>query len=193
MQPVTTKASYPVVLFQVSRGGLELLNRDWEAYPGLTPGRWKMVSQGGWRSLVPEEYHPEVQKLMEISFSEDYTVVEFPVYWQETTVWLLVFAAAVQEPEGGMKIVGLAQDVTADREWQEAGPPLAEMEEADREKTPASLQELCHDISGPLTSILVNCEILLEGDCPDPLRQKAETIFTEALQIDQYLRSYRRV
>ena len=191
-QPANINAVVPVVLFQVSRHGLELLNRAWEEYPGLTPGRWQMIARGGWRSIVPEEFHPEVQKLALLSLPESYVVVEFPVYWQGMTVWLMVFAATVQEPDGGTKIVGLAQDVTADREWCSSTAPSAEAVAPAPLESPNPLRELCHDMSGPLTSILVNCEILLESDCPPPVREKAETIFTEALHMDQVLRNYRR-
>ncbi len=89
------------------------------------PNRWLGISRGGWRSLVPEEYHPEVEKLTLLQLSENYTVVEFPVYWQGTIKWLLVFAAAVALPEGGRKAVGRAQDVTSEQEGSFALAPVA--------------------------------------------------------------------
>ena len=188
---MNTLSSLPVVLFQVSSHGLELFNRAWEEYPGLTPESWLEISHGGWRKLIPQEFHAKVRKLGELSVSEGYTVVEFPVYWLRATVWLLIFAVAVEEPEGGRKIVGLAQDVTFQREWPQASFPGTE-EELDA--GPAdSLAQFCHDMSGPLTSILVNCELLMEGECPPSVRQKVESILSEALHLDQHLRSYRRV
>ena len=206
MFPEPPRPGLPVILFQITNQGLELLNSTWEEYPGLTPNRWAGISRGGWRSLVPEEYHPEVEKLSLLQLSENYTVVEFPVYWQDTTKWLLVFAAAVALPEGGRKVVGLAQDVT--REWEgtfavipAAGRELAAEEPesaavvSPSSKSPEageSVEELCHDLSGPLTSILVNCEMLMDDDCPPPVRQRLEGIFSEAMQINHHLRSHRR-
>jgi hypothetical protein len=194
----------PVSLFQITSRGLELLNRGWEDYPGLTPNRWLGISRGGWRSLVPEEYHPEVAKLASLPVSDTYTVVEFPVYWQDTTVWLLVFAAAVAETDGERKVVGLVQEISQERQW----PPAARIEAAGEQgaqgatalrsaSTPAdeaadSVEDLCHHLSGPLTSILVNCEVLMDSDCTPPVRERLEGIFNEAMQINQHLRSYRR-
>jgi hypothetical protein len=201
----------PVILFQVTNLGLELLNGNWEDYPGLTPNRWVGISRGGWRSLVPEEYHSEVEKLTLLRLSEGYTVVEFPVYWEDTVIWLLVFAAAVALPEGGRKVVGLAQDVTREREWSFALAPAASTETdqnasestslglsqsldlASSSSPHESLEDLYHDLSGPLTTILVNCEMLMEDDCPPPVRQRLEGIFAEAMHINKQLRSHRRV
>ena len=157
--------------------------------------------------MVPEEYHPEVEKLTMLQLSESYTVVEFPVYWQDTTKWLLVFAAAVALPEGGRKVVSLVQDITREREWTFALVPAGGQEvqvgESESERvafrpagppaSPESLEDLCHDLSGPLTSILVNCEMLMEDDCPPPVRQRLEGIFSEAMHINQQLRSHRRL
>jgi hypothetical protein len=102
---------------------------------------------------------------------------------------LLVFAAAVEEPGGERKIVGSVQDVSHQREWVNAG---VQAEKEYEELTGGPVQDLCHDISGPLTSILLNCELLMEGECPAPLRNKVQTIFSEAMQIDHHLRSLRR-
>jgi signal transduction histidine kinase len=57
------------------------------------------------------------------------------------------------------------------------------------DKTPA--RKLAHDISGPLTSILINCEMLLEEDCPPEARRRAETILAEAMHINRLLRESR--
>ncbi|MBI2819424.1 MAG: hypothetical protein HYX73_05550 [Acidobacteria bacterium] len=204
MFPKQTQPGTPVLLFEINSQGLQPLNRNWEDLLGLTPNRWLGISRGGWRSLVPEEYHPEVEKLTLLQLAESYTVVEFPVYWQNTTKWLLVFAAAVALPEGGRKVVSLVQDVTREREWTFALIPPAEdrVENLESESdlvathpasTEDSVEDLCHDLSGPLTSILVNCEMLMEDDCPPSVRQRLEGIFSEAMHINHQLRTHRRV
>jgi signal transduction histidine kinase len=207
MLPEQTRPGTPVILFQITKQGLQLLNGNWEDYPGLSPNRWLGISRGGWRSLVPEEYHPEVEKLALLELSESYTVVEFPIYWQDTTKWLLVFAAAVALPEGDKKVVGLAQDITHEREWSFATVTAADYDlglkesraevvassAAASQDPTESVENLCHDLSGPLTSILVNCEMLMEDDCPPPVRQRLEGIFSEAMHINHQLRSHRRV
>ncbi len=190
MSSTRTQSGFPTLLFQFSSRGLELLNRQWEDYPGLSPNLWLGINRGGWRSLVPEEYHSEVEKLARVSPGDGYTVIEFPVYWQESMLWLLVFAAAVEEPGRGRKIVGLVQDTSQQQQdllFAEASPPGV----PDREQPEHSLRDLCHDISGPLTSILVNCELLMDGDCPSPVREKVEAILSEAMHIDQHLRHRR--
>jgi len=109
-------------------------------------------------------------------------------------------------PEGGRKIAGLVQDVTREREGSFAASNTTEPESEPAAEEPSgssapeegasagtdSMAELCHDLSGPMTSILVNCELLLESECPPPMRQRLESIFSEAMQINQHLRSYRR-
>jgi phospho-acceptor domain-containing protein len=210
MRPDPSQPAIPVVLFEVVSDRLQLLNCDWEDVPSLSPNRWLGISRGGWRSLVPEEYHAEVEKLTMLPLSECYTVVEFPIYWQSSIKWLLVFAAAVAQSEGGRKVVGLVQDVTRDREWSFSlsSALLDGVQANDSEATlqpirppsgtPAaesaaeSVDDLCHDLSGPLTSILMNCEMLMEDDCPPPVREKLAGIFSEAMQINQQLRQHRR-
>jgi len=207
MLTAQTQSGTPVLLFQITSRGMQLLNSSWEELPGLTPNRWLGISRGGWRSLVPEEFHSEVEKLTLLPLSESYTVVEFPVYWQDTIKWLLVFAAAVAQPEGGRKVVGLAQDVTREREgsfaFSNAAEPDLESNNSESSINPIhppaprpseeSVAELCHDLSGPLTTILVNCELLMENECPPPVRQRVEGIFSEAMNINHQLRSHRRV
>ena len=185
-----TQSGLPTLLFQFSSRGPELLNRKWEDYPGLSPNLWLGINRGGWRSLVPEQYHSEVEKLAGLSLGDGYTVIEFHVYWQENMLWLLVFAATVEEPGRGRKIVGLVQDTSQ----QQPDLPFAEASPLGflyRERLKHSLRDLCHDISGPLTSILVNCELLMDGDCSSPVREKVETILSEAMHIDQHLRHRR--
>ena len=204
MFPEQTQPGTPALLIEITSQGLQPLNRGWEELQGLTPNRWLGISRGGWRSLVPEEYHPEVEKLTMLQLSESYTVVEFPVYWQDTTKWLLVFAAAVELPEGGRKVVGLVQDITREREWSFTliHPAEHQLENLESESglvathssgNGDSVEDLCHDLSGPLTSILVHCEMLMEDDCPPPVRQRLEGIFSEAMHINHQLRAHRRV
>ena len=204
MLPSQFRSHLPALLFQVTSRGLQLLNCQWDDLRGLTPNRWLGISLGGWRSLVPEEYHPEVEKLTALPLSETYTVVEFPIYWQDSTLWLLVFAAAVEDPELGWKVVGLAQDVTHEREraFAIAGRgdsgdqferlPVGRYHSENLPLSAGSVADLCHDLSGPVTSILVNCEMLMEDDCPPPIRKKLEGIFSEAMHINQHLRSHRK-
>ena len=203
MLPSQIQSGIPALLFQINSRGLQLLNCQWEDLRGLTPNRWLGISLGGWRSLVPQEYHSEVEKLSVLPLSETYTVVEFPVYWQDTTVWLLVFAAAVAEPDGSRKVVGLVQDVTHEREraFAQSGKSEPEFEPRSAEPQPEPLDavtpketvaDLCHDLSGPVTSILVNCEMLMEDDCPPPVRQKLQGIFSEAMHISHHLRNHRK-
>src|SRR3989304_5600611 len=101
MLPGQSQSILPVTHFQITSGGLQILNGCREDFPGLTPNRWLGISHGGWRSLVPEEYHPEVEKLTVLPLSENYTVVEFPVYWQDATVGLLGVAGGGGPAGGG--------------------------------------------------------------------------------------------
>ena len=63
------------------------------------------------------------------------------------------------------------------------------------------LRKLCHEISGPLTSILVQCDLLLQssplGDSKDlkaleDSRERIASIQEEALRISQHLRAASR-
>ena len=56
----------------------------------------------------------------------------------------------------------------------------------DTENTP--LRRLSHDISGPLTSILLNCEMLLDEECSTEARRRAQTILAEAMKINSLMR-----
>ena len=60
------------------------------------------------------------------------------------------------------------------------------------------LRKLCHEISGPLTSILVQCDLLLQSstladskDLEDS-RERIASIQEEALRISQHLRAASR-
>ena len=55
-----------------------------------------------------------------------------------------------------------------------------------------ALRQLCHEISGPLTSILVHCDLQLESDCTPATRARIEAILSEALRIHQRLRNSQR-
>lgn len=55
-----------------------------------------------------------------------------------------------------------------------------------------SVLQLSHDLSGPLTSILIHCDLLLEDDLSPEARHRVETILSETLRIDERLRSSSR-
>ena len=64
------------------------------------------------------------------------------------------------------------------------------------------LRKLCHEISGPLTSILVQCDLLLQSSPPKDSpkdskdskdsRERIASIQEEALRISQQLRAASR-
>ena len=60
------------------------------------------------------------------------------------------------------------------------------------------LRKLCHEISGPLTSILVQCDVLLQSSPPkdakdlEDSRERIASIQEEALRISQHLRAASR-
>ena len=60
------------------------------------------------------------------------------------------------------------------------------------------LRKLCHEISGPLTSILVQCDLLLQSSLPkdskelEASRERIASIQEEALRISQSLRAASR-
>jgi hypothetical protein len=60
----------------------------------------------------------------------------------------------------------------------------------DREKDP--LRQLCHEISGPLTSILVQCDMLLQTPPPPDSPDRIASIQEEALRISRSLRAASR-
>jgi hypothetical protein len=179
--------SLPAIVFQFSSHRLELANRALPLFPGLTPAKLSKILRGEWQKLVPEEFHPVVRKLGGLLKSEGYTTVEFPAYWMRNTVWLRIFAAAVSPEKGPTKIIGLAQDVTSQRhlcaDSETAAEPLLE-EDGDPWK------RIRHDISSSLTSILMNCELLLDSSGDSGSRERINSILSEALRIDQFLQQY---
>ena len=54
------------------------------------------------------------------------------------------------------------------------------------------LRRLCHEISGPLTSILVQCDLLLEESLAADSRERIAAIREEALRISRSLRAASR-
>ena len=50
------------------------------------------------------------------------------------------------------------------------------------------VRQLCHEISGPLTSILVHCDLLLEHTSAPDSRERLEAIQEEALRVSRYIR-----
>ena len=72
--------------------------------------------------------------------------------------------------------------------------PITEttLSEERSEQEDDALRQLCHEISGPLTSILVHCDLQLESDCTPATRARIEAILSEALRIHQRLRNSQR-
>jgi signal transduction histidine kinase len=62
----------------------------------------------------------------------------------------------------------------------------------DANKAAEAWRNFCHDINGPLTSILMSCDLLLQENFPPAVRERLETIVSDALRIDQHLRSFRK-
>ena len=52
------------------------------------------------------------------------------------------------------------------------------------------IAKLIHDIRGPLTTILINCELVLEQDCSADIRAKTESTLAAAMRINQNLREF---
>ena len=180
-EPILENA--PVVAFQFCSGRLEFLHSPLEPSTVLDSANWKEIANGGWKSLVPAEYHPEVMRLLNLPESESYATAEFPVYWAGRALWLRVHAAATRNETGSNQIVGLAQDITPLR--------LAPSEEDFSQPEDSAQRELRHEISGPLTSILIHCELLLEGNCAPGIHERVETILAEAFRIHGLLRNSR--
>jgi signal transduction histidine kinase len=61
---------------------------------------------------------------------------------------------------------------------------------SDRDKDP--VRQLCHEISGPLTSILVQCDMLLQTPPPPDSPDRIASIQEEALRISRSLRAASR-
>ncbi|MBI1955470.1 MAG: hypothetical protein HYS38_03665 [Acidobacteria bacterium] len=185
-----TLESTPVVFFEYCGGRLSIRNGEGEDFLGLSPAQWLEITHTGWLKLVPEEFHSEVRRLANLPVSESYAAMEFPVSWGRTALWLRFLAAAVPEEGGKKKIVGLVQDVTRQREMPFVTGDLVVGEQDERDSgEEEAWQELRHKISAPLTSILLHCDLLLESECAPEARQRLETILSEAVRIDQYLRT----
>ena len=62
-----------------------------------------------------------------------------------------------------------------------------------RSESPADpLRQLCHEISGPLTSILVQCDLLLQEASAADARERIAAIREEALRISRHIRAASR-
>ena len=185
--PAPALETLPAIVFQYASSRLDLLNRDLPVYPGLTRAKLARILHGEWQKLVPEEFHPVVRKLASLSDAPGYTTVEFPVYWMGSAAWLRVYAAAASERGGKRTIIGLVQDVTFERH-------LPVENESTPEATPEGEEEpfrkLRHDISGSLTSILMNCELLLDKTSDPATKKRITTILSETLRVDQYLQQF---
>ena len=185
-------ASVPVTFFEYCAGHLEIRNGEGEDFLGLSPAQWLEITRTGWKKLVPEEFHSEVRRLANLPVSESYRAMEFPVSWGQATLWLRFLAAAVPEDGGKKKIGGVVQDVTRQRQmpFEAENLVVGERDEGgSEEEKEEAWQELRHKLSAPLTSILLHCDLLLESECAPDTRQRLETILSEAIRIDQYLRS----
>ena len=98
-------------------------------------------------------------------------------------------AAAVVSESGKRRIIGLAQEIS-DAAHCAAGSDAEKTVSAESNiASDKARSEFCHDISGPLTAILVQCDLLLDSNCPPAVRQRIEAIFSEALRIHQRLRT----
>ncbi len=185
--PAPALETLPAIIFQFSSSRLELLNRDVPVYPGLTRAKLSRILRGEWQKLVPEEFHPVVRKLASLSDTPGYTTVEFPVYWMGSAAWLRVYAAAVSEQGGKRTIIGLVQDVTFERHLPvENESPSETAPEGEEEP----FRKLRHDISGSLTAILMNCEMLLDKAADPAMKKRITTILSETLRVDQYLQQF---
>ena len=182
--PAPALEALPAIIFQFSSSRLELLNREIPVYPGLTRAKLSRILRGEWQKLVPEEFHPVVRKLASLSDTPGYTIVEFPVYWMGSAAWLRVYAAAASEQGGKRTIIGLVQDVTFERHLPVENESSAE---AAPETEEEPFRKLRHDISGSLTSILMNCEMLLDKTTDPAMKKRITTILSETLRVDQYL------
>ena len=60
------------------------------------------------------------------------------------------------------------------------------------EGEPESSKRLAHQSSGPLTSIIIHCDLLLEGDLAPECRQRVEAILAEAGRISHQLRAFQK-
>ena len=187
-RPGPTLESFPSIVFRFASGHLELLNRDLKEYPEVSLAAWREIVSGGWRELVPEEVHPEGAKLGGLPESGGYVTVEFPVCWMGNTLWARVLAAAVRDEDDERKVVGVAQDVTHFRQFPFASEELSAQDLSGAAED--SRRVFCHDLSGPLTSIIVNCELLLESERLPEARHRLETILSEAFRIDRVLRDF---
>jgi len=54
------------------------------------------------------------------------------------------------------------------------------------------VRQLCHEISGPLTSILVQCDLLLQEPLAPDSRERIAALHEEALRISRYIRKSAR-
>lgn len=187
MLPGSTLETLPAIIFQFSANRLTFSSKEAALFPGLTAQKLNRILKGDWRKLVPEEFHPVVLKLGSLLKSHGHTTIEFPIYWMGNTIWLRIFAAAVSQQKGKNLIIGLAQDVTPQRQSSlETELPHEQAPEEEEEHW----RKLRHDISSSLTSIFMNCELLLDGNCAPEPRRRIEAVLAEALRINEYLQRY---
>ncbi|MBI4458957.1 MAG: hypothetical protein HY648_02725 [Acidobacteria bacterium] len=178
----------PIAFFEYVASRLEIRLGQTKELVGLSLAQWSKIADGDWQKLVPLEFHSGIKALADLPVSESYAAVEFPVSWGQKALWLRVLAVGVPAAEGNRKVLGMVQDVTCERESPLLGEEIQEQAENGSNATEDVWQELRHKISAPLTSILLHCDLLLEGGCTPDTRLRVETILSEAARIDQYLR-----
>ncbi|MBI2815484.1 MAG: hypothetical protein HYX72_00945 [Acidobacteria bacterium] len=181
----STLETLSALVFQFSGSRLEFVSREMPA--GITGPKLSKIVRGEWQRIIPEEFHPVVRKLALLPKSQGHATVEFPVYWMGNTIWLRVFAASEPQQKGKTKVVGLAQNVTLERQTSlDTDSPHDATAEQDHEH----FRKLRHDINGALTTIVMNCELLLDENCAPDVRRRIGSILAEALRMDQFLRQY---
>ena len=172
-----------VVLFRLNDDRVELFGR--EVFPGLTAAQAQALVDGGWRSLVPREFHAEALRLAGTRGGGDCRSAQFPVLWQGEHLWVRILAAAIPEPDGKTSVFGVVSEVISLR-GPSSGPSQGRAP-----GMPDPRSELRHEISGPLTSIIMQCDMLLEAGCSSSVRAALESILAEAIRVDRLLREYK--
>ncbi|MGH9785519.1 MAG: hypothetical protein ACRD88_15180 [Terriglobia bacterium] len=66
------------------------------------------------------------------------------------------------------------------------------LQESRHDSSADPVRRLCHEISGPLTSILVQCDLLLEESSAADSRERIAAIREEALRVSRTLRAASR-
>lgn len=70
--------------------------------------------------------------------------------------------------------------------------PESALREDRSESSADAVRRLCHEISGPLPSILVQCDLLLQDSSIPDANERIAAIREEALRISRYIRNSAR-